>query len=516
MRFGSSTTGRSVAFLLFVSILTTACASKLTRQLVEPESAATLDRKAAILKAHMLDGRVYVLRDWNVAGARVSGDGELLGVNRAVENTGTFGFSIDSVAIFETNSLSTYPPAVAALSILTVASVGLAIYCATAEKVCFGSCPTFYVEGDAPADLQAEGFSASVSPALEATDLDALYRVELPGDELRLRMTNEALETHVVRYVDVLAASRAEGGRTFATRSGELWQATQLIEASSCMAEQGDCREEVAVFDGLERYSLADSADLAAREYVDLEFPALPAGEIGIVIAARQTLMSTYLFYQGLAFMGTSAGHWLAALERGDSALKARAGGIGQVLGRVEVLLKNESNDWVVAGDVGETGPLATDVQLVRLGASSGEPLRVRLRLTRGLWRLDWIAAAVLEGRATVQRLSPRLVLRDGIQDDEALRQIVDRDAKLVTLPGDVYTFVYALPASGAERELFVETRGYYLEWMREEWLSDENPASAAQIFLDPPAALRALAPRFKQIEPKMEELFWSSRYVRQ
>jgi hypothetical protein len=516
MALGGSTTGRSVALLLAVSIFSSACTSKLTRQLVEPESAATLDKKAAVLKAHMLDGQVYVLNDWNVTAERVSGDGQLFGVDRALEKTGLFEFPIDSVAIFETNRLHSYPPAVAALSVLTVASVGLAIYCAAAEKVCFGSCPTFYVEGDAPAELQAEGFSASVSPVLEATDLDALYRADLSGDELRLRMTNEALETHVVRHVDVLAASRPEDGRTFATRSGELWQATQLIEASSCAAEEGDCRADIAAFDGVERYSLADSADLSAREYVELEFPGMPAGEIGIVIAARQTLMSTYLFYQGLAFMGTSAGHWLAALERGGSALKARAGGIGQVLGRVEVMVEDGSGDWVVAGDVGETGPLVTDVQLVRIGRLNGEPLSIRLRLTRGLWRLDWIAAAALDGPAAAQRLSPKLVLRDGVQDDEVLKRVVDRDAKLVTLPGDVYTFVYALPADGAELELFVETRGYYLEWMREEWLADEDPARASLMFLDPQAALRALAPRFKQIEPRMEELFWSSRYVRQ
>jgi hypothetical protein len=515
MGLGGSTTGRVVALFLVVAILPSACKSKLTGQLVEPESAATLDREAAVLKAHMLDGRVYVLEDWSVSGERVSGDGELYGVDRAVEETGFLGFPIDSVAIFETNRLHAFPPAVAALSVLTVASVGLAIYCASAEKVCFGSCPTFYVEGDAPAQLQAEGFSASVSPALEATDLDALYRADASVDELRLRMTNEALETHVVRYVDLLVASRPEGGRTFATRSGELWQATQLIEPSSCGAEEGDCLEKSTAFDGVERHSLADSADLAAREYVELEFPAMPAGEIGIVVAARQTLMSTYLFYQSLAFMGRSAGHWLAMLERGDAAVKARAGGIGQVLGRVEVMVEDGSGGWVVGGDVGETGPLATDVQLVAIGRSNGEPLSIRLRLTRGLWRLDWIAAVVLDRPAAVQRLSPKLVLRDGVKDDEALSRIADREAKLVTLPGDEYTFVYPLPADGAPHELFVETRGYYLEWMREEWLADEDPASAAMIFLNPRAALRVLAPQFKQIEPKMEELFWSSRYVR-
>ncbi|MEP7228190.1 MAG: hypothetical protein ABI785_12560, partial [Gemmatimonadales bacterium] len=62
--------------------------------------------------------------------------------------------------------------------------------------------------------------------------------------------------------------------------------------------------------------------------------------------------------------------------------------------------------------------------------------------------------------------------------------------------------------------ELFLESRGYYLEWMRREWLAEENLALAAQILLDPAGALRTLAPAFKRQEPEMERLFWNSRYV--
>jgi hypothetical protein len=84
-----------------------------------------------------------------------------------------------------------------------------------------------------------------------------------------------------------------------------------------------------------------------------------------------------------------------------------------------------------------------------------------------------------------------------------------------VTLPGDEYTLVYRLPDDFADRELFLEARGYYLEWMREEWLAEENALRAAQLFLDPAAAMRAMAPEFKRREGEMEAVFWGSRYVR-
>jgi hypothetical protein len=92
----------------------------------------------------------------------------------------------------------------------------------------------------------------------------------------------------------------------------------------------------------------------------------------------------------------------------------------------------------------------------------------------------------------------------------------VDTASSLVTLPGDEYDLIYRLPPQPERYELFLESRGYYLEWMREEWLSEQSLASAAQVLFDPPGALRSLAPGFKRQEGEMERRFWNSRYVRQ
>ena len=64
------------------------------------------------------------------------------------------------------------------------------------------------------------------------------------------------------------------------------------------------------------------------------------------------------------------------------------------------------------------------------------------------------------------------------------------------------------------EYELFLESRGYYLEWIRDEWVADEDLSRATMIFLNPELALRKLAPEFKQVEAEIEELFWNSRYA--
>ncbi|PYQ27780.1 MAG: hypothetical protein DMF57_18075, partial [Acidobacteria bacterium] len=69
-------------------------------------------------------------------------------------------------------------------------------------------------------------------------------------------------------------------------------------------------------------------------------------------------------------------------------------------------------------------------------------------------------------------------------------------------------------PADFANQELFLESRGYYLEWMREEWMHEESRVRATMMFLMPHLALRVLAPEFKKIEPQMESRFWNSRYA--
>jgi hypothetical protein len=486
------------------------------RTIVPPSQASTLDQKSPYLKAHLRTGYVYVLDSWKVdsSGTLVTGHGSLLTPNRAVESEGEVRLPVDSVALFETNLLQR-SGGITALSVMTGVTAAVTAVCIADPKTCFGSCPTFYVKDSTGLYLHAEGFSASVAPALEAVDVDALYRAQVTSRNFQLHLRNEALETHVIRYADLLALRRPAGGRVFQTPEGRFRSATMLRRPTRCVSAGGDCLEAVASFDGRERTSLADSLDLATRETIDLEFDSVVAGDLGLVITSRQSLMSTYLLYQTFAYLGTHASSALAALASGGQAARERVDGVGRLLGRIEVLIPDSAGGWVPVGSVGETGPLAADTKVVRLPAADRRQMRVRLRLTRGLWRIDYLALARLGEPLDPVRVAPSRVERAGRDDSAAWRALVDTSASLVTLPGDAYDLVYRLPAQPEQYELFLQSRGYYLEWMRREWLAEENLGSAAQILFDPAAALRTLAPAFKRQEPEMERRFWNSRYVR-
>ena len=505
-----------------MALLAAGCTLKtLEKRLVGPDQAATLDRRSPFLKAHLRSGHVYVLSNWSWSDStgHVVGDAILYDAARARVDSGHYQLPRDSVALFETN-VAKPSRAARALTVMAGVTAVIAAACATNPKACFGSCPTFYAtDSSGHAVLQAEAFSASIAPALEATDLDALYRAAPTDRRFTLRVTNEALETHVIRYADLLLAPRPPNGRVFATTSHQFRQATDFAAPSSCTAEGGDCRGAIARFDERERFSVADRRDLGAREVVDLVFDRVPTGDIGLVISARQSLMTTYLIYQALAYMGNDAARWLAAMRANrDTSAQAEAI-LARLLGTIEVSVLDENGRWILAGSTGETGPIAADTKVVPLPTVRTKELRVRLGLTKGLWRLDWIALAALGSTVVPERIAPTSVSRDGVPDSGALKALAGGKSgqrePLTTLPGDALELAYDLPANPERYEVFLESRGYYLEWMRREWIEEQNARAARQLLLDPAAMLRALAPAYKRQEGTMENAFWNSRYVR-
>jgi hypothetical protein len=427
---------------------------------------------------------------------------------------GNIEISIDSVALFETNRIR--PSAGAqALTLITGISLAFTAFCIMNPKACFGSCPTFYASDGEKMILQAEGFSSSVAPALEARDIDALYRASPTSDSFEILMTNEALETHVVRYADLLSAPKPVSGRVFATCQGDFWQGDQITAPVSCTDDYGDCLEKIYRFDSKERFSLADSTDLATSEIMELEFENIHGKDWGIVIAARQSLLTTFLFYQTLSYLGSNAGACLAAMGHDNGILREGYRKYAQVLGGLEVLVEDSAGNWEIAGNIHETGPIAIDVHLLPLPGAYNGRVKLRIKQSRGAWRVDYIAMTRLISKVEPVRIKPDVVMFNGEIDADAKSQLLSAEKTLVTLPGDSVSILFNLPIDFSEYEFFLESRGYYLEWMREEWLSEENLAMAALVYNNPREALKILAPKFKEIEPEIENSFWSSRYAK-
>lgn len=506
---------RLLAVVLIASLA--GCHQVLTPELHPGSEVPVAPSKLPILKVHMASGELYVLESWQVVADRrqLDGTGSLYSLDRELVSTGVVSIEVSAVALFETNRPGRVAPfGSSLLGIMTVVTGGVAAYCGTNPKACFGSCPTFYVEGGDEDRPAAEGFSASFAGALEARDVDALPAAGGTTRRFALTMRNEALETHAVRRVGLLVARRPPGGRILAGIDGRFYPTIALTPARACRAPEGECLTAIATPGSPERASLADAHDLAARETVEIEFPA-GEGRMGLVVAARQTLLSTHLFYQSLAYFGSRAGEYLAALERGGPALASRATGLTRALGGIDIEVSEGSGDWHPIGTFDEAGPIASDVQVLPFEALGHSPLRVRLVQAKGQWRLDHVALARLGAPVVATRLTPASVEKEHVADPQALSLLVRDDAHLVTYPGDTYRIAFDLPEARDQLELFLETEGYYYEWMRDEWLAEEDPKMASLVLSDPEEALRRMAGSFKRHEPALERAFWASRYRR-
>ena len=468
----------------------------------------------------MNNGDLYVLGNWEISSetSSVTGTGKLYDINRYLLSDGQYDVPVQTIVLAETNHIKG-PVAVGSLAALTIITGIFTVVCIANPKACFGSCPTFYVYNGEDFIVQSEGFSSSISPSLEEKDIDALYRIKPHSKDFTIQLKNEAYETHIIRSANLLALPKPEGGRVYATTDNQFLQAINLTEPSSAVAEEGDISEKICTFDGIERFSDADSNDLAQKEIIELTFNKKPGDKAGIVIAARQTLLTTFLFYQSLAYMGTTAGDWLASFERNENQFKPVLNNLRLTLGNIDVLVENENNEWIKVGEVGENGPIATDIKIVPLPSqtiqnSDDSSMKIRLRMAKGLWRIDYAALAELKGQVNPILIQPSSSSPNLPFTSNVIEVLTNPDSALVTYPGDEYLLNYTLPDDYCNYELFIESKGYYLEWMRNEWLGEENPDKIYQMLFNPKQYYKDLAPQFKKIEAEMEETFWSSKYV--
>ena len=184
------------------------------------------------------------------------------------------------------------------------------------------------------------------------------------------------------------------------------------------------------------------------------------------------------------------------------------------LLGGIEVWSANENGHWTKITEINEQGPIAEDTHLVLLPKENGKKIYVKIRMSKGLWRINYLGLATILEKSEIISLKPVMVWQDGVENKQALERLLSENDYLVTYPRDVYRIQYSIP-SRRQFEYFVESEGYYIEWMREEWLPSQDLKAANRIFRNPHRYLKSMSPVYKVQEPEMERVFWNSRYTK-
>lgn len=525
MRHTKKISGGFILFLFILILMNSGCATTLIRGMRDP-NLINSDSSLKDVKVHMKDGSLYMLDSLITyeTSDTIEGFGVYYNQYRDIVKVNTHkpGLLIDSVfkialpdvALLEVNKIKNLKGKSIGMALISVASLGLTTYCLINPKACFGSCPTFYSWDGHETTLMAEGFSSSILSIYEKDDIDMLWSACPTDNIFSLRLTNEALETHTIRSANILLLPRERDSRIFATETGDFFQTSGIQSPAKCTAPEGDCLDKILTMDKMERYSESDRDNLISKETIEITFDNVPDGDLGFIIGCRQTLLTTYLFYQGLAYLGSSAGYFASRIESGDKSLQKKVDRVWELLGGIELFIRNSDGKWVKITEIVETGPIASDIHLVRLPETSSKVLTLRLRLTKGLWRIDYLALGRLVKQVDPVIIEPSLILSKNEIKTYSECLLRDPQNPLITLPGDVYDIYYSIPDFSEGFEIFLKSRGYYLEWMREPWLREENHMKAAIFFGMPWLYMKMAADDFKKIEPVMEESFWNSKYV--
>lgn len=474
-------------------------------------------------KIHFINGDVSILEKWDLSNNKdtIFGQGKLFDFNRRQIQEGNLSFGVDEIAIVETNQLEAIKSKdkgrIAALSILTGANVVGGIACLSNPKACFGSCPTFYVDGhESIHSANAEGFSSSISPCLEKHDLDALQH-STSSEEFYLTMKNEAFETHVVNKLSIDAVPKRKDKTIYHDKQGNYYQSENLYNLNSAIVEGKDVRSVLSQIDEHEYFSTTDSTDLSAKEEIIIEFDNLPDGDMGVVINYRQTLLTTFLLYSGISYMGNEVGDYFSKIET-DNRIKKRLGSPFELLGNIRLFVwDDEDKDWKFIDDLHETGPIAKNLMLVPIQNSvpKNDKVKIKIELAKGSWRLDYLGLTSIDSIVKPFTALPSEIEVINGENYTVKDVYLDDEKYLLSFPGNEFRFKFDLPeaSDNYEYELFLSSKGYYLEWIRQDWIKGKNLPKLKKILMNDAKTWRELAIEFKTMEHEMETVFWNSKY---
>lgn len=442
-------------------------------------------------KIHMQDGSVVLCEDgFKFLRDTLHAYGIRYSLSRSDSSSGEWSVPLDSVVGLEyidTHIRGARVPASALLG-LTVSSE-LAIGSLFLLKAIFGSCPTIYTSDSTGEQLQAECFSYSIGRKFKMDDIDRIHAIPSSQNSVSIRLKNEALETHYIDRFRLFYADHPTGTELFPTGTGEVLSTSrQQPPIRATNVEGRDILASVVRRDSLAYSCTTEEARrLLTDKHNDwIECEVVPpdgASKMVITLRVRNSLENTVLLYdvmmrnQGLNALAwtddVNNSLWYAwKLSRWYSEFS----GIH--------LLVEEDGSYSTAGNIFDTGPIAwKDVAIQSEVPDEADTVKFRLSFLPDNWKIDWIGISFDEGKPVALRPATCVGVGGSNTPDapETITAIEnDDESYLVTYPGESRDLSFSCDpmdaANKMQRSYFLQTSGYYVEWIRPEWVRDRGP----------------------------------------
>ncbi len=433
------------------------------------------------VKAHLVDGSTIVFPDGiTVADNVVRGNGQRYDLT--LQNS----VSVTEIPIDEIVAMESYqtPVNVGATAVGSVGTtVGVTAAAVLGIMLVFGSCPTVYsLEADS-AVLEAELFSYSIAPAFQMRDIDRLGIPATTSGYFDLEVRNEMLETHYIDHLEVLEVVHGPDQKAYPDKKGRPLVAGNLISPTVAIDQAGrNVLDAVSEADGVawsateERLATVTEDDFL--NHLDFEFN-VPnnSGDVALVLRLRNSLLNTVLLYD------------VMLQEQSFSALDWMGQDLSRLRNKIETGLwyRKHMGLTISVWDngryrkvkrIGDQGPIAWSERAVSLPGSGDGSLKVRFSFVADNWRFDRVALALDSERGNYRTISVgSSATSDGDRPDIVGYLARADEEYLITRPGESVSLRFNVgeELDGTARSFFLASEGYYIEWMRSAWLSQEH-----------------------------------------
>lgn len=507
--------------VLCLTILVAGCviSRSVTVEEFSPGTSSVAQVKSPV-KAHLSDGSIVVFEN-GVLVAR----NQVLGAGRRFTPLLADLGRADSIPLDSVLGMETFRNKVNAgrtmlySTLATVGTLGLGVglVCA-ADPKCFGSCPTFYADSAGVPVLEAEGFSYSIAPLLEARDIDRLRTTADSGGIVRLQVWNEALETHYINHLALVETRHRPGEHVLPDEKGRPVAVASYVTGMRATDRAGrDVTAALSSADGVlfstDDRTLAKVSAEDMDDHIDLVLPRpAEADSIAIVLRMRNSLLNTILFYDYmLAKPGARSLDWMEQdLGRIGPTVALGRWYNGRLGLRVSV---QGPGGWEQVSKLSDYGPIAwRDVAAVIPVRGEGDSLRVRLSFVADQWRIDGLQVASRVRRVPSRQVEARSVTgATGMLEDGPLGAIGAADENyLQTSPRQRFTVAFDVGRdNGDARTFLLVSQGYYTEWVRGAWMTGMRDTVA---FRPEDATLLRALRSWRAEKDSMEKQFYRSR----
>jgi len=397
----------------------------------------------------------------------------------------------------------------------------IATYCLLCPKCCFGSCPTVYVPKDDKMELKSELFSHCISAQLEDSDLDLLADDVEANGNWPLKITNEALETHYINRFNLQAVYHNPQSRIVPdSHNGFLSFGSESTPLSATDLHGNNVTAQISRTDNNSFRSGGEITKNMAKSFKPDQLivkAAVPAGahEAKVKLTYRNTLLSTYLFYEVvLASQGLDAVNWQNRMNT-DPVYAADFKRVYDLFSGISIA-KQENGYWQSIGRLPDAGPLSFKECGMRIPVSvNQDTLVLKLEFVPDNFFIDQIAFdfGSDEQLESVDLQPIEIKNQNGTPVPEAANLICSKDEHyLITEPGDSYDFKYNIPAKpGLKTAIFASSGGYYNEWVRGKWIREDNSSYSFDLYR-PDKIFARLTNGWLEHRELMEKTFFNTK----